>query len=121
MYNEAYSYLAQQLGANASLKEVHTEQKMAPFLQKKISDFIEDKTDSDMPGSFNEKNVEMVSRANLENTQKVIVVTIACSDKMRERECIFHEIQDTFIYILDHLATVVKPDEVAFCFNIFTD
>ena len=32
LYNEAYSYLAQQLGSYATMKEIHQEQKLGPFL-----------------------------------------------------------------------------------------
>lgn len=34
---------------------------------------------------------------------KVIVISIACSDKMRERESIFTEIQDNLVYALDYI------------------
>lgn len=32
VYNEAYSYMAQQLGRNASMKEIHSEQKLGNYI-----------------------------------------------------------------------------------------
>lgn len=109
---------------------MENEQKIQNFLNKKIVQFVDP--------SLKKENSRGNSAGSYENTlafqafkqedtieqskkHKVIVITVACSDKMAEDTLIYDTLADSLINILDNLATVESSDKIKVCLNIHND
>jgi len=55
------------------------------------------------------------------NIQKVIMVTIACSDRMREQGPIYEELKDYLIRVFEDIRANADDKEVIICLNIHTE
>lgn len=49
------------------------------------------------------------------------MVTVACSDKMKERDTIISEITENLTFSFDNINSSIKPGDVSLCLNFFSN